>query len=138
MARKPTFFFEDLPDNWEEIIEEKSSEGGFVKEILAEFRIPVSAHNRFMKENPEYRNAIDMGRLVSNAWWLETGRDGISKPKAEVNTGTYAFIMKAIWGYSDRGGKVDDGTDEPKDDLKMDEVVEKFRNPEANNEKTVN
>ena len=64
MSSKKKFEFSDLPEDWKEVIIGMMNEGAAIKEVLREFSMPYTAHEKFLKESEEYREAIRLGDII--------------------------------------------------------------------------
>lgn len=100
MGRKPTYHITELPEGWQQLILDRCNEGWSAKEIMAELHVTAGAHGRFMKDHEDYREAFELGRIYSEAWWTRTGRENLGNSRG-FNTGIWAFNLKNHFGWRD-------------------------------------
>ena len=79
---------------------EMMKEGASHIEVMAELNIANETFYRWKKENKEFANALDIGKLYSNAWWECKGRTNLEN-KDFSYTGWY-MNMKNRFNWSDR------------------------------------
>lgn len=96
-----------LPENWKETICRMMSEGSHITAVIKELGIPRSAHYKFYEDMEEYREAIDNGKLLSEAWWTEQGRANVSNKN--FNNTLFIFMMKAVFKWKDTHGTLNAG-----------------------------
>ena len=89
--------FKDLREDWKEVIDEKASDGCVLVEVLRELKINYKTHARFAKDNQEYHEAIEDGRMKCEAWWYQFGRENMLNKKVFDST-AWIFMMKAAFG----------------------------------------
>ncbi len=124
---------EDLPNNWQEFILNGTGEEGWrIKETLAFIAkamgtrgFTYKVHARLCKDHEEYRDVMDEGRMLSEAWWLSQGRENLKT--RDFNNTMYIFTMKSSFGYSDRPD-IDPGKGAPfGDESKRQETLAKWK-----------
>ena len=98
---------------WQDDILSLYSEGGSDVEIRAmmlEKMKRKSFHfdlwDRWLKEEAQFSETIKMGKLLSEAWWMREGREGLKKDSMQETvklnyTGWY-MNMKNRFGWSDK------------------------------------
>lgn len=101
MARKINHI--DLPEGWEQQILEIYENGGYdaqVKKHIIKLRGKFSNHlwSKWMRESREFLEVIETGRVLSEAWWDERGRQIDSKG---FNSSLWLMNMKNKFGWSD-------------------------------------
>lgn len=121
--------FDSLPDNWQEIILDNMSGGKLKTEVLKLLGISPGAHKRFYEENEEYAMIFDQGKLLSEAWWDETGRNNIGNK--HFNHGLYIFIMKSVFKRRDNHGFQPPARDEFADNEERTRIKEKYKTNDA-------
>jgi len=123
MSSKKKFEFSDLPEDWKEVIIGMMNEGAAIKEVLREFSMPYTAHEKFLKESEEYREAIRLGETLSEGWWLKEGRTNL--PNKQFNNTLWVMNMNNRFGWKDGGKK----QKKPKAGSKRDEeeVITKYK-----------
>lgn len=97
------FEFSDLPPDWKDVVVQMMNEGAAIKEVLREFGMPFTAHERFMKEETEYREAIKLGETLSEGWWLSTGRRNLDNK--QFNNTLWVMNMNNRFGWKEGGKK---------------------------------
>jgi hypothetical protein len=103
MSSQKKFEFSDLPEDWKDIVTEMMNEGAAIKEVLREFGMPFTAHDRLMKEQEEYRETIKLGETLSEGWWLKTGRTNLDNK--QFNNTLWVMNMNNRFGWKDGGRK---------------------------------
>lgn len=101
MAKKNTTL--DLPDGWkEEILSmyENGASDTIVKKHIIKLRGKFSNHlwNTWLRENTEFAETVETGRVLSQAWWEERGKDLEAKG---FNTTLWYKNMQNRFGWSD-------------------------------------
>ena len=76
------------------------SKGASLLEIHALMGISHETHRRLMKDEPEYFATIKRGQQLSEAWWMQTGREQLWN-KDFSYTGWY-MNMKNRFGWTDK------------------------------------
>ena len=139
MARLKMMTIEDFPENWQEfILNGMADEGWRLKETIAflardmekrgfNYRI----HARIYKDTEEYRDVIDEGRMLSEAWWMTQGR--INLENRDFNNTNWIFTMKASFGWNDRPVVQTNETSPFNDVIEKAELYEKFKPKEMTN-----
>ena len=106
--------------NWQNDILSKYREGGSDVEIRAMLienlnrkAFSFDLWDRWLAEEDEFSETIKMGRMLSEAWWVEKGRTGLeSDSKQETKkmnyTGWY-MNMKNRFGWKDKQEVKHDG-----------------------------
>lgn len=95
----------DLSPGWHEPILQMYSEGAADIEIKAHIfykrgSFSNSLWDRWLEEEPEFSETIKVGRMLSEAWWVETGRKKLDW-KDFSYTGWY-MNMKNRFGWKDK------------------------------------
>lgn len=124
--------FEKLPVDWKERFKEIMGNGGHMVEVMKDLGITYRTHARFMKDHEEYKEAVEEGKLLCEAWWYKTGRDNL-KNKKEFDNGMWIFTMKAVFGLRETISLDSKGSALPR---KEDEaaILEKYKNGQKEKE----
>lgn len=101
MPKKITAF--DLPDGWKkEILSlyEGGASDTIIKKHIIKMRGKFSNHlwNVWLRDEREFAETIETGRVLSQAWWEEKGRDLEAKG---FNTTLWYKNMQNRFGWSD-------------------------------------
>lgn len=99
MAR-PKKTLNNLPKGWKDIIEKLSAEGAGREELTGELGISNDLFTRFVKEEPEFSEAIKKGAQKCYAWWLRQGRVNLENRK--FNYVGWYMNMKNRFQWKDR------------------------------------
>ena len=97
---------DDLPDGWQDKVIAIYRDGGNdveVKAMLREVRGSMSNDlwYRWLKDEPEFAEIIELGHELAQAWWERLGRQGASGA-VQVNPALWIFTMKNRFGWTDR------------------------------------
>lgn len=93
----------DLPQGWQKEILDIYESGGYdpqVKKHIIKLRGKFSNHLwlKWLRESADFLEVIETGRVLSEAWWSEKGREIDSKT---MNTRLYELNMKNRFGWSE-------------------------------------
>jgi len=114
---KPKRTLKSLPVDWYDYILSEMSEGASLQEIKAHFDISNTLHERWMGEEPEYKETIKRGKELSEAWWQKQGR--VHLQNKEFSATLWYMNMKNRFGWKDR-------QDITSDDKTINQVLVKF------------
>ena len=94
-----------FPTGWQEIILEEYKQGASDVEIRAMISLwrgsfSINLWTRWVAEEIEFKEVIEMGKILSEAWWIKNGRTNL-KVKDFNYTGWY-MNMKNRFGWRDR------------------------------------
>ena len=121
---RPKKNIEELPIGWEEKAIEIRSLGKSEASVWKEFGIAQSTHNRFMRENEEYREVMQYAKVCAEAYLTELLLDNVFS-----NTFKYAaikFLLCAHFGYREQG-TVDDELKTDKEKADEEEIRNKYK-----------
>lgn len=95
----------DVCANWYEIILESYKEGGSDAEAMAliyEMRgsFSESLFYRWLKDEEEFSQTIEAGRMLAKAWWVQNGRTNLSTKY--FNYQGWFMQMKNRFGWVDK------------------------------------
>jgi hypothetical protein len=93
----------DLPDGWRESILNIYRQGAsdtLVKTWIIDVRGKFSNHlwNTWLRESTEFLETVETGRVLSQAWWEEKGKQIDSKA---FNSSLWHINMKNRFGWTD-------------------------------------
>lgn len=97
MSREITL--QTIRQDWKEIIEKEMTEGASITEISASLGIHRDTLYQMIKKFPEFREAIEYGKMLSEAWWLRQGR--INLQTRGFNAVLWIMNMKGRFGWRD-------------------------------------
>lgn len=98
---RPQRTLASLPSDWKEQVAALYVEGASDAEIKHALRVSNDLFARWLKDEPEFAEAVKEGRLASEAWWARLGREGASG-KADINPTTWIFNMKNRFAWRDK------------------------------------
>lgn len=97
---KPKRTISSLPEGWYDYILEEMNQGASLQEIKAHFDISNTLHERWMDEEPEYKETIKRGIELSHAWWQKQGR--VHLQNKDFSATLWYMNMKNRFGWKDR------------------------------------
>ena len=104
-------YAEDLPEMFKN--------GESVAEVVAILGVWRSTFYEWVNKYPEFKEAYEHGKTLSEAWWAKLGRQGASCEK-QINPAVWIFNMKAKFDWSDKG---DNENNEDDDHVTKVEIV---------------
>lgn len=83
-------------------IVELMSEGASIVEVMADLRLCRKTWYNWIDDasKPEFKEAAELGNLLSEAWWQRNGRTNLGNPQFSY-TGWY-MNMKNRFGWADK------------------------------------
>lgn len=93
MSRYKPEFAAQLPD--------LMAHGEAAVEVMAHFGITKPTFYQWLEKYPEFREAYDLARVKSEAWWTQLGRKGASCEVA-IQPGVWLMNMKNRFKWKDR------------------------------------
>ena len=63
------------------ILEEMMREGASQIEVMAKLNITKETFNNWINEHDEFSESLELGKVLSQAWWEKLGRDNITNSK---------------------------------------------------------
>jgi len=98
MSAKKTI--KDLPENWRELIIAIGREGGIEVHLLNAFNISRVVFHRFIDEYPEFSEAVEEFKRLSEEWWVRKAMEAFDDGKSKMfNQHLWGFIMKNRFPY---------------------------------------
>jgi hypothetical protein len=112
-----------LPQGWEGIIAEEYLAGASDIEVMAKLRITRKFWDILLTdpESVEFREVVEFGRLLSQAWWLTEGR--VNLKERQFNSSLWYMNMKNRFGWSEKT----ESTTKTASDLTSDELDERIK-----------
>lgn len=89
-------------------------------EIMEIMKLTPGKFREVYENNPNFRDAVDLGRVMSQAWWLKTGRKNLSNKT--FNTSLWAFNMKNRFGWAEKT----DNTNQDTTELTTEQMADKL------------
>ena len=110
---------------WAEVREAYST-GYSDVEVMKLLKMTKTTFYTTMEDNEDFREFIEMGRVLSEAWWMEQGRTNLKPRQGErFDTALFTFMTKNRFGWSEKLG-ID--KDNPGSNLTTDELATKSQN----------
>lgn len=85
---------------WQERIQELYFSGGSDVEVCKLFKWKKATFEKNYNNNSGFRDIVDIGRVMAQAYFLEEGRKNIRNNK--FNTTLYGLIMKNRFGWAEK------------------------------------
>lgn len=93
--------FEDLPENWVEIIRGVAEQGGMNVHLQQALNISRDTYDKWMKEVPEFKEEIETTKEMSEIWWVEKAMNAIENGQSKMfNQHLWSFIVKNKFPYN--------------------------------------
>lgn len=108
--------------NWGEQLMEEYKAGASDVEVAAVLNITMATFNMNYKDNLLFKQLVDLGRGLSNAWWHSMGRKNLVN--RQFNTALWSFNMKNRFGWAEKSETVME--DRPTDQQSLDEMRSKL------------
>lgn len=86
---------------WLQKVLDVYSNGGSDIEVCAELRCTMEKFMELYNTNDAFKQTIDLGRILSKAWWYRQGRENLTN--RNYNSSLYNFQMKNRFGWSEKG-----------------------------------
>lgn len=97
--RPASAVFFDLEKGWENKVKKGFSEGMTDVEVFVSLGITKREHESMLNNVDEYRNAIENGMAVAEAYWMAWARGQMSKSSKDVNTKIFEAFMRRMYGW---------------------------------------
>lgn len=80
--------------------------GAFDREVMRELKLTPAKWRVLESDRLEsnFAEIVELGRMLSQAWWEEQARVNLHNPKFQQ--GLYTFMMKSRFGYADKADSV--------------------------------
>ena len=97
---RPRTTTDDLPENWQQIMEECGREGGSQTEARVLLDLGDSAFATLMADSEEFRKAEKRRKDLSEVWWTTRGREMATG--SDGNATVWIFNMKNRFDWRDK------------------------------------
>lgn len=81
-------------------VAEAYEQGAHDIEICKILRLTLRQFQNYYQTDAKFREVVDIGRVMSQAYWLEAGRKNLGNSK--FNNGLWSFNMKNRFGWADK------------------------------------
>lgn len=102
------------------LVQEAYENGASDVEICEILKITLGKFNTLYESNSQFRDAVDLGRIMSEAWWTKIARSNLKD--RSFNTSLWAFNMKNRFGWAEKSESVN----QTGADLSVDQLREKL------------
>lgn len=119
MALDYDTIIEELPEDWQKTALAMYDSGASDREVMRELGLTPYRWDTLMQSlTGEFGEVVELGRMLSHAWWESLGRKGVLEPKL-LDTTLYVAVMKNRYGWSEKQNDmtVTDGKNLSEDDL---------------------
>lgn len=90
------------PVNWKGV-QELYEQGASDVEVMRYLGLTKPQFYDYMSENAAFKHYVEMGRVLSEAWWMEQGRANLKPKQGErFDTTLYMFFTKNRFGWSEK------------------------------------
>lgn len=86
--------------SWSESVIDLYTNGGSDAEVAASLRVTIKALYKQMDDNPAFRELVEFGRTLSQAWWESQFRKNVANKN--FNATLLTFYMKNKHGWADK------------------------------------
>lgn len=86
--------------SWIEEVKQAYEEGASDIEVCRVMNFTLEEFNQLYETNPKFRKFIDLGRMMSKAWWYTQGRKHLQNKG--FNTSLWSFNMKNKFGWAEK------------------------------------
>lgn len=109
---------EDRPKTWKEIVVEEYKQGASDIEVCDALGMSKAEFDRMYRDNQDFRELVDIGRLAQTAWWYRTGRKNLNNKS--FNNTVWMFNMKNRFGWAEKSESTN--VSAPEDQKTLDEL----------------
>lgn len=104
--------------NWSQNVIDLYTQGGSDAEVAASLRVTIKVFYKQMEDNPAFRELVEFGRTLSQAWWESQFRKNVANKN--FNATLLTFYMKNKHGWADKvdSTSTTDNTNVNLDDLR--------------------
>jgi hypothetical protein len=107
---------EQLPPLWTKV-KELYNEGASDVEVMKLLEITKPRFTQMMRDSDAFREFVELGRVLQEAWWHEQSRKGVWSK--EFNSSVFNFVMKNRYGWAE---KIQNTADLPAKNMSQDEL----------------
>ena len=101
-------------------VQEAYENGASDVEICEIMRLTQGKFRSLYESNEGFHEAVDLGRVMSQAWWMKTGRRNLTN--RTFNTSLWAFNMKNRFGWAEKT----DNTTQDGAELSVEQMADKL------------
>lgn len=112
-----------LTNNWAEILTNEYKEGASDIEVMDVLGISKQVFDSQYKDNPVFRELVDIGRLAQTAFWYRVGRKNLKD--RSFNNAVWMFNMKNRFGWAEKSESTVAGA--PENQLTLEEMQAKLQ-----------
>lgn len=76
-------------------------DGKTEKECARALGIRWSDWLHWKRTHPEFRDAVENGKHLCEAWWVEVGRKALTGKVQTFRLGVWSFVMKNLFGWKE-------------------------------------
>ena len=102
MTGRPKKTLDDLPENWQAILQEAGESGASKLECRHKLGISQDLWERFVREEPEFSVAVKRAEEACQVWWESLGRNMAMGGIDKGNATTWIFNMKNRFNWRDK------------------------------------
>jgi hypothetical protein len=85
---------------WINDLKDAYLQGASDVEICKILKMTQREFDSYYEKSPNFKEMVDIGRMMAKAWWYEQGRRNIENTK--FNTTLWSFNMKNRYGWADK------------------------------------
>ena len=86
--------------DWIEQAMDVYREGGSDVEVCKVIKTTLKKYREMVEVNPKFKELVEYGRLMSEAWWMERARMNLNNK--QFNTSLWYAVMKNRYGWTDK------------------------------------
>lgn len=86
--------------SWSQNVIDLYTAGGSDAEVAASLRVTIKAFHKQMEDNAAFRELVEFGRTLSQAWWESQFRKNVTNKN--FNSTLLTFYMKNKHGWADK------------------------------------
>ena len=105
-------------------VSEGYREGWSDVEVMRYLGVTKKTFYDMIESDPVAKEFVEMGRVLSEAWWMQLGRENVKRAPGQIFDGSlFAFITKNRFGWAD---KIQQVAEDPFATLSDDDVTAKL------------